>query len=362
MVTLLSFAAVILALLIWGFAGAGRAWGMPRVKLSDLWRWGGNVDRGTYALIGVAGFALKHNLDRLIASAVFHRKWGLFNYWIPPTRAIRITELAPEDRAFLETMLVVAIPFIWVGVVLTLRRLRSAELPLGWVILFFAPVLNLLFFAVLSVMPAATNGRVTAPPPDGRSRSWLDRMIPDDAFGSAAIALLITVPVAGGATWLAVNSFGGYGWGLFVGLPFVVGLASVLLHGYHEPRSLPSCLMVSALSILLLGMALVFIAFEGLLCIAMAAPIALVLALLGGWVGYVIQRRPLAPAQAPAVLGALILALPMAMGSEYLNRAEAPLNVVRTAIEIDAPPERVWSNLIAFPAISKPEEWLFRLG
>ena len=108
MVTLLSFAAVILALLIWGFAGAGRAWGMPRVKLSDLWRWDGTVDRGTYALIGVAGFAIKHNLDRLIASAVFHRKWGLFNYWIPPTRAIRITELPPEDRAFLETMLVVA--------------------------------------------------------------------------------------------------------------------------------------------------------------------------------------------------------------------------------------------------------------
>ena len=120
--------------------------------------------------------------------------------------------------------------------------------------------------------------------------------------------------------------------------------------------------MVSALSILLLGMALVFIAFEGLLCITMAAPIALVLAMLGGWIGYVIQRRPLAPGQAPAVLGALVLALPMAMGSEYLNPAEPPLNVVRTAIEIDAPPERVWSNLIAFPAISKPEEWLFRLG
>jgi hypothetical protein len=362
MVTLFSLVAVILALLICGFAGKGRSRWMPRVKLSDLWRWDGTVDRGTYALIGVAGFAVKHNLDRLIATAVFHRKWGLFNYWIPPTEAIRITQLSPEDRAFLETMLVVAIPFIWVGVVLTLRRLRSAGLPLGWVILFFAPVLNLLFFAVLSVMPAATNGRVIAPSPYGRSRSLLDRMIPEQAFGSAAIALLITVPVACGATWLAVTRFGGYGWGLFVGLPFVLGLASVLLYGYHQPRSLPSCLMVSALSILLLGMLLVFIAFEGLLCIAMAAPVALALAMLGGWVGYVIQRRPLAPMQAPAVLGALVLALPMAMGSEYLSPAEPPLIVVRTAIEIDALPERVWSNLIAFPAISKPEEWLFRLG
>ena len=70
MVTLFSFVAVILALLICGFAGAGHSPWMPRVKLSDLWRWDGTVDRGTYALIGVAGFAVKHNVDRLIASAV----------------------------------------------------------------------------------------------------------------------------------------------------------------------------------------------------------------------------------------------------------------------------------------------------
>jgi hypothetical protein len=116
------------------------------------------------------------------------------------------------------------------------------------------------------------------------------------------------------------------------------------------------------LSILLLAMGLLFIAFEGLLCIVMAAPIALALAMLGGWVGYVIQRRPLAPGQAPAVLGALMLMLPIVMGAEYLNPTQPPLNIVRTGIEIDAPPERIWSNLIAFPAISKPEEWLFRLG
>ena len=65
MVTLLSFVTMILALLIWGFARAGRSRWMPRVRLSDLWRWDGTVDRGTYTLIGVAGFAVKHNVDRL---------------------------------------------------------------------------------------------------------------------------------------------------------------------------------------------------------------------------------------------------------------------------------------------------------
>ena len=35
-----------------------------------LWRWDGTVDRGPYALIGLVGFALKHNLDRLLATVV----------------------------------------------------------------------------------------------------------------------------------------------------------------------------------------------------------------------------------------------------------------------------------------------------
>jgi hypothetical protein len=33
-----------------------------------------------------------------------------------------------------------------------------------------------------------------------------------------------------------------------------------------------------------------------------------------------------------------------------------------TVIEINAPPEVVWGNLIAFPGIAPPKEWLFRAG
>src|SRR5713226_2088483 len=46
-----------------------------KIKFSDLWRWDGTVDRGPYALIGVVGFALKHNMDRALATLVFHRRW-----------------------------------------------------------------------------------------------------------------------------------------------------------------------------------------------------------------------------------------------------------------------------------------------
>lgn len=60
-----------------------------RIRLADLWRWQGTIDRGPYLLIGVLGFAIKHNLDRLVATLVFDRRWDIFNYWLPPTEAAR---------------------------------------------------------------------------------------------------------------------------------------------------------------------------------------------------------------------------------------------------------------------------------
>ena len=37
-----------------------------RWRFLDLWRLDGTIGRGTYATVGLVGFAIKHNLDRLI--------------------------------------------------------------------------------------------------------------------------------------------------------------------------------------------------------------------------------------------------------------------------------------------------------
>lgn len=124
-----------------------------RISFTDLWRPSGTADRGTYPLVGVVGFALKHNLDRLVATYGFHRPWGFFNYWVPVRDVARITALGGPDAIFLATMVAISLPFVWIGVALTMRRLRSANLPLYLVLLFFIPVLNLLFFLCLCLAP-----------------------------------------------------------------------------------------------------------------------------------------------------------------------------------------------------------------
>lgn len=326
-----------------------------RFQLSDLWRWDGNVDRGTYAMVGILGFALKHNLDRFVATGFFGRRWSLFNY-LAPLEGGDITALGPADLKLYATLLLVAIPFIWIGLALTLSRLRSAALPSGLVVFFFAPVVNLLFFLVLCLLPS--RDAVPALPRPG----FLDRFPPKDAGGSAALAMLLTVPLALAGALLGMEFFSRYGWSLFLGLPFALGFTATLIYGYHRPRGYWSCIGVALLAAWLLGVALLALAIEGLICVLMAGPIMLIFAALGGTLGYFLQRRPGALLDAPALLAVLGVFLPILMGAERADPPAAPLLSVTTAVEVNAPPERVWASLVAFSEMAPPEDWLFRAG
>ena len=333
-----------------------------KLCFSDLWRWDGTVDRRPYAIIGVLGFAIKHNLDRLVATALFHRRWDLFNYWIPPTQAIRITSLSKDDAALLGTMVALALPFIWVGVALTLRRLRAVGLPTWLVVLFFAPVLNLAFFTILSVLPSRPGTDSGLASRDRKSTKFLDRLIPESPLGSAAMAVLLTVFIGAPLTALGTIVLSRYGWGIFVALPFCLGLGSALIYGYHRQQSFFGCLLVSTIAASLLGLALLALALEGIVCLLMAAPIGLVLAGMGGAFGYLIQKRTRNKEEAPATLAVLILFIPLFMGAEAAAPPAPPGLEVHTAIEINAPPQIVWRRVISFSELPPPRDPLFRIG
>jgi uncharacterized membrane protein YhaH (DUF805 family) len=60
-------------------------------------------------------------------------------------------------------MLLVAFPFVWIGIALTVRRLRDLGASAWLSCLFFVPVLNLLFFLLLCLRPG--RGYATSLPP-----------------------------------------------------------------------------------------------------------------------------------------------------------------------------------------------------
>lgn len=333
------------------------------LQISDFWTWHGTVGRGKYFGIGVTLFAVKHLLDRIVATQVFGLPWSLFNYFIVG-EATEIDATPLGRLRFYATLVALAIPFIWVGVVLTLRRLRDIGWPLWLVAFFFLPFVNLLFFLLLSTIPSREPSTPRAPSASG-IRALLERIIPRSGFGSAVAGIIVTTLLTIGITVLSVQGLGNYGWGLFVGLPFCLGLSSVLIYGYHQPRPLGNCMLVALLSVGLASAVLIGVAIEGVICIIMAVPLGATMALFGGAMGYIIQRRPQSDATNGHVLHAfsvILLALPALMLIERTTQFEPPLREVRTQVEIKAAPEEVWRQLVAFAELPPPQEWLFQTG
>ena len=107
----------------------------------EVFGWQGKVRRGVYALAGCIGLAIKHNLDRFIALS-FGERWSLWSYWAPIGRLSGMQALSANDKKFLLTLFVTAIPFIWIGLTMTVKRLRDAGQPTWLATLFFAPVIE----------------------------------------------------------------------------------------------------------------------------------------------------------------------------------------------------------------------------
>jgi len=328
------------------------------LRLSDLWSLRGTVDRGTYAFWGVGLAVLKYNVDRVIVGLSMGRLFRPLDYWMPGD-LLGVFPLERERALAAVPLLLVTLPFVWTGVALTLRRLRAVGLPLGIVLLFFLPLLNLLFFIILCFLPSRAGPGVEPGPKTGR---WLGRVIPESQLGSASAAIGIVLPITGAFAWISANALQNYGWGLFVGLPFFVGVAAAVLHGFHQPRSLMSCLSVAWLATVLLAGLCVALAFEGVICVMMAAPIAIVIATFGAVVGHVIQSIPRRGRDAGPVVSSMILVLPGLLGIERWLGAEPPMIEIRSMVEVDAPPEAVWEHVVAFAELPPPTELLFRAG
>ena len=258
-------------------------------------------------------------------------------------------------------MVASALPFIWVGVVLTIRRLRDINWPLWFVLIFFVPVLNIVFFACLASMPSRSLV------PDIVLDTWWGRLakkfVVPSRMGSAMLAIALTailvVPMSAAATIV----FNTYGWGVFVALPFCLGMFAALFYSAASPRSWVECVGVAMLAFLFCGLGLIAVAVEGLICVIMAVPVASPLVILGATVGYFLQiekwRRPLDAVRLYAVGW---LALPIAFMSESAQPSQPEHYSVTTTIDIAASPKVVWNHVIQFSELPPPTDLFFKAG
>ena len=341
-----------------------------KVRLVDLWRLEGTIERWPYFVLGVSLAVVKIGLDLLVAIRLFGREWTPLDYAVPGQVSGMFT-MEPENRFFFRFMLLIALPFVAAGVALTVRRLRSAGLPIYAVVLFFAPLpMNLIMFLVLSILPSRpVIGGIAEPSFDEfgavghpKKPGMLDKTIPESRAGSALAAILLPMPFALIFSALSVKILNHYGWGLFVGIPFTLPMISVILYGYHRPRPFGECISLGLVWLVVAYGMLLVLAFEGIICLIMALPLAVPVVILGSAVGYLIQSRPPGSADTARLLLMLLLALPALLGAEAAGRPTAPLFEVRTTVEVNAAPEHVWRHVIRFDPLPPPDDWAFRTG
>ncbi len=340
----------------------------------------GTVGRLAYFVAGSALLLLKFGIDWTVAGEVFHRPWSPADY-IAPGASLGLLFMAPHERVFYSTMLLIALPFIACGVTLTAMRLRSVGIASGWSVLFFVPGVNFLMFAVLTALPrreiplaqVAPEAALPAPPvgdaptlayaaDDRLPLPWLARILPANHAAADAVAVIVPAIIGLAATFISIELLQNYGWGVFVGVPFAIGLMAALIHVASEPCRMRTCIGFACLSLTVYGAALLFVALEGAGCLIMAAPLAYPLAIIGALVGGAFRRRPSRLHDAGRVVWLMLLFLPLFMGAEKLATSEAPLFAITSSVDVEAPPSQVWPNVIAFGEIPPPTDWLFRSG
>ena len=155
---------------------------------------------------------------------------------------------------------------------------------------------------------------------------------------------------------LLLGRAGIYGLTLFVVLPVGVGGLGAWI---VRPKTQAKAIVAGMVANLIGCLGFFAAGFEGAICIAMALPLALPLGALGGWLAYGMTQTRTPAGGATA----LLMLLPLGLGALGFDTAAKPdIYEVRSSIEIAAPPERVWKNVVSFSELPAPTEWYFKTG
>ena len=324
------------------------------VALELLAGFRGGVDRRTYATVGFGLMLLKYAVDAGIVYGLTGRFWTPLDY-LNPILVMREERLGSASTGMFQlAMALWTLPFLWIGVSMTMRRAYDAGLSAWMGLFFFVPLVNYALMLLLCCLPSRR---------PAAALELLEPRLPErpavhHALSSALTAVGLTALLSAAFVALFVSGFESYGTALFVGSPFLLGVLAGFVFNRRERRGLLHTLFVVTLSVLISSGGFLLFALDGAICIAMAFPLALVVALLGGAVG----RGLALLGQQPAYPGALALAaLPLFAWLEA-RWSEPAAYRVDSAVEIDAPPEVVWEHVVAFSDLPPPHWLLFRLG
>lgn len=253
-------------------------------------------------------------------------------FWLTPlSSAMSISSLPPIWGAVIFAYsLLVAWLLALMSFQLARRTNRGFILAVGSVV----PVLQLGAILLNAVLPA---------------RDAVDEMQQSRATSAknVTMGLIVGIALVVLAVLISAVTFGAYGYGLFVMTPFLVGITCGYLVNEQSDLGTSTTMKLVIAAAGLGSLALVVLALEGIVCIILAAPLAIPIVMLGGVIGRGLaiahhnRRTPLAS----------VAILPMVFMLEAAMPPEAPI-VAQYDIEIATPAQQVWEALISSEPIA----------
>jgi hypothetical protein len=166
-------------------------------------------------------------------------------------------------------------------------------------------------------------------------------------------ALLVLACVVAAAAGMLLTWNGVYGWTMFVILPFAIGAVGAGIGSsstaFRAACSGAAAGFIASFSLLAFGI-------EGFGCVMMSWPLVIPCGAIGGLMFYSVGKYA---TSAPHV--AMLALLPLgSLGWDF--SAKPTIFEVYSSIEIAAPPETVWHNVVTFSEIPEPREWFFHTG
>lgn len=318
----------------------------PRRLLRFWFTLDDRVPRGVYLRHGFALAFVKYLGDAAIVWGFTGDVWTPFDYL--RTLSFSLTSMfAGGPPWVLFALSAWALPFIWIGTTMTMRRALDAGRSAWLTLLFFVPYVNYLLMAVLSALPSAP---VSHPLEVERT--------PDRRLPRALLSMGAGLAIGLGMMALSVHLVESYGLALFLATPVVLGAITAWLLNRRFAATWRETNEVVLMTLALVAGSAVLLGEEGVVCLLMAMPLGIPLAFVGGVLGRVVATHGGSDLSHAAIV---VLALPSAA---LLEGDAAPLRVreVRSSIEIAVSPEQVWSHVIAFPSLDEPTEPWFRAG
>lgn len=311
-----------------------------------------DMTRRRYLRRGLALVATKYAGDALLIGAATGTWWTPAHFFDPLGP---LWNLAWQNGPawLLPALTLWTFPFIWIVVTMSALRADDAGLSPWVAVSCLLPYIYYVVVAVLCLVPSRLE--------NGAARRAAAAAVSQRTTTIPAVATAIATSTVAGLLMMAisVDLVQRYGIAIFFTVPFVIGAVGAFLVNYDADVSAARTGQVTLAAFFLAAILALALAREGVICIVLAMPLVASVGLLGAALGRSLARARRGGA-APALI--TLIALPVAIVIEPAHTSGRLLHEVTTAVVIDAPPDRVWPEVVSFDALPDPDDPWFKLG